>query len=199
MHTYTYDADGRLLSDVVGNHTLGYNDDLLGRIGCVQDAVTTLNATGACSAGKTYVQNTYDTTEIGTQGSNDFPVGHLTQSVATTYYPESTSASSTEKFQYDKRGRSITAQLSLGLPSAWNVTTNLPTYQQASTYNDANQVTTTTTSTIPSGQAFTTTLAYDSTRAPSGLINNPSSTPALAALDYNARAYPVDYNLHTTP
>ncbi len=60
---------------MVGTHTLGYNDDLLGRIGCVQDAVPTLNATGACSAGKTYVQNTYDTTELGTQGSSDFPVG----------------------------------------------------------------------------------------------------------------------------
>src|SRR5258708_31879832 len=135
-----------------------YNDDLLGRIGWVQAAVPTLNATGACTAGKTYVQNTYDTTELGTQGSSDFPVGRLTQSVATTYYPESTSASTTEKFQYDKRGRSITAQLSLALPSAWNVTTNLPAYQQATTYNDADQVTTTTTSTIPTGQGFTTTL-----------------------------------------
>ncbi len=81
------------------------------------------------------------------------------QSVATTYYfPEGTSASTTEKFQYDKRGRSITAQLSLGLPGAWNVTTALPSYQQAATYNDADQVTTTTTSTIPTGQGFTTTL-----------------------------------------
>jgi hypothetical protein len=175
-----------------------YNDDLLGRIGCVQDAVPTLNATGACSAGKTYVQNTYDTTELGTQGSSDFPVGHLTQSVATTYYPESTSASTTEKFQYDKRGRSITAQLSLALPSAWNVTTNLPAYQQATTYNDADQVTTTTTSTIPTGQGFTTTMAYDSTGAPSGLSNNTSSTPDLATLVYNARAQLDTINFQTS-
>src|SRR5260370_12472127 len=84
-HTYSYDADGRLLSDVVGSHTLGYNDDLLGRVGCVQDAVPTLNATGACSAGKTYVQNTYDTPELGTQGSSDFPLGHLTKTEAKTH------------------------------------------------------------------------------------------------------------------
>src|SRR5260370_16449483 len=156
MHTYTYAADGRLLSDVVGNHTLGYNDALLGRIGCVQDAVPTLSATGACPAGKTYVQNTYDTTEIGTRGSTDFPVGHLTQSVATTYYsPDGTSASSTQKVQYDKRGRSITEQLSLGLPSAWNVTTALPTYQAQYTYNDADQRQTTTTSPIPTRPAYT--------------------------------------------
>src|SRR5260370_16967311 len=90
MHPYTYDAEGGLFSDVVGNHSLGYNDDLLGRIGCVQDAVPTLNATGACTAGKTYVQNTYDTTEIGTRGSTDFPVGHLTQSPPTTYSPPHT-------------------------------------------------------------------------------------------------------------
>ncbi len=198
-HNYTYDADGRLFSDVVGTHTLGYNDDLLGRIGCVQDAVPTLNATGACTAGKTYVQNAYDTTELGTQGSTDFPVGHLTQSVATTYYsPDGTSASSTEKFQYDKRGRSITTQLSLSLPSAWNVTTALPTYQQASTYNDADQVTTTTTSTIPSGQGFTTTLAYDSTGAPSGLSNNGTTTPDLATLVYNARAQLDTINFQTS-
>src|SRR5260370_1216690 len=189
MHTYTYDADGRLLSDVVGNHTLGYNDDLLGRIGCVQDAVPTLNATGACTAGKTYVQNTYDTTEIGQGGSTDFRVGHLTKRVATTYYSaDGTSASRHKKVQSDKRGRSSTEQLSLGLPSAWNVTTALPTYQAQYTYNDADQRQTTTTSTIPSGQGYTTTIAYDSTGAPSGLSNNTSSTPDLATLVYNARA-----------
>src|SRR5260370_39234010 len=70
-HTYSYDADGRLLSDVVGSHTLGYNDDLLGRVGCVQDAVPTLNATGACSAGKPYTQNAYDTPKRAAQGEPD--------------------------------------------------------------------------------------------------------------------------------
>src|SRR5258708_29413702 len=197
-HTYSYDADGRLLSDVVGSHTLGYNDDLLGRVGCVQDAVPTLNATGACSAGKTYVQNTYDTTELGTQGSSDFPLGHLTKSEAKTYYPEGTSATVTQKFQYDKRGRPITAQLSLGLPTSWNVTTALPTYQQAASYNDADQVTTTTSSTIPSGQGYTTTMAYDSTGAPYGLSNNSSSTPNLATLVYNARAQLDTINMQTS-
>src|SRR5260370_4131088 len=189
-HNYVYDANGRLLSDVVGIHTLGYNDDLLGRIGCMQDAVPTLNATGACSAGKTYMQNTYDTTEIGTQGSSDFPVGHLTQSVVTTYYPEGTSASTTKKFQYYKRGRLITQQLSLGLPSTWNVTTALPTYQPHYTYNDDDHPQTTSTSTMPSGQGYTTTLAYDNTGALYGLSNNATSTPNLSTVCYNPRSNP---------
>src|SRR5258706_3504068 len=94
-HYYTYDADSRLFSDVVGAHTLGYNDDLLGRLGCVQNATPTINATGGCTAGNPYVQNSYDTTFLGTQGSTDFPIGRLGQSLTTTYYPEGTSASVT--------------------------------------------------------------------------------------------------------
>src|SRR5260370_41645386 len=92
----------------------------------------------------------------------------------------------------------MSVQLSLGLARGWNVTTNLPTYQQATTYNDANQVTTTTTSTIPTGQGFTTTMAYDSTGAPSGLSNNGTNTPNLATLVYNARAQLNTIHLQTS-
>src|SRR5260370_38344257 len=92
----------------------------------------------------------------------------------------------------------MSVQLSLGLARGWNVTTNLPTYQQATTYNDANQVTTTTTSTIPTGQGFTTTMAYDSTGAPSGLSNNGTNTPNLATLVYNARAQLDPINFQTS-
>ena len=187
-HTYTYDGNDNVLTDVSGTRTLGYNYDLLERVGCIQDAAPTINATGACSAGNPLVQNTYDTTELGTQGSTDFPLGHLTQSISTTYYPEGTSATVTQKFQYDQRGRTVTEQESLGLPTSWNVTTALPTYQLAVAYNDANQVTTTTTSTTPTGQGYTATLAYDSTGVVSGLSNNTSNTPNLATLTYNARA-----------
>ncbi len=78
-HTYTYDNDGRVLSDVSGTRTIGANHDLLGRLGCVQDAVPVINATGACTTGShPFVQNTYDTTVLGTQGQSDFPVGELT-------------------------------------------------------------------------------------------------------------------------
>jgi RHS repeat-associated protein len=197
-HTYSYDADGHLLTDVSGTRTIGANYDLLGRMGCIQNATPTINATGACSAGNPYVQNTYDVTKLGTQGSTDFPVGRLTQSVATTYFPEGTSATTTEKFQHDQRGRLITGQLALGLPSSWNVTTALPIYQLVASYNDADQVMTATTSTIPSGQGFTTTVAYDNTGALYGLSNNSTSTPNLATLVYNARAQLDTINFQTS-
>lgn len=187
-HTYTYDANDNTLTDVSGTRTLGYNNDLQGRVGCIQDAAPTINTTGACSAGNPLVQNTYDTTKLGSQGNTDFPVGYLTQTVATTYYPEGVSGTVTQQFQHDQRGRIVTQQESISLPSSWNVTTALPTYQLVVAYNDADQVTTTTTSTIPSGQGFTTTVAYDSTGTVSGLSNNTSSTPNLATLTYNARA-----------
>jgi len=63
-HTYTLDPNGNVLTGVSGSRTIGYNDDLLGRVGCVQDAAPTINATGACSAGNRYVQNTYDTNKL---------------------------------------------------------------------------------------------------------------------------------------
>src|SRR5260370_33257049 len=92
-HTYSYDADGRLLSDVSGTRTIGINYDLLGRVGCIQDAVPVINTTGACTSGThPYAQNTYDTTFLGTQGTSDFPVVRLTQYAANTNTPVSTSA-----------------------------------------------------------------------------------------------------------
>jgi len=59
------------------------------------------------------------------------------------------------------------------LPASWGITTSLPRYLAQNTYNDANQVTTTATSTNPSGQGYTSTQVYDSTSgALSGLSNN---------------------------
>lgn len=73
---------------------LGTNYDLLDRVGCIQDAAPVVNATSACTSGShLFVQNTYDTTSLGTRSTTDFPVGRLTQSIATTSYPDSTSAS----------------------------------------------------------------------------------------------------------
>src|SRR5260221_4029953 len=189
-HSYTYDADGRVLTDVSGTRTIGINYDLLGRTGCIQDASATINATGACTSGThPYVQNTYDTTFLGTQGTSDFPVGRLTQSVATTYYPDSTSATVTEQFQHDQRGRAITGTMQLTWPGSWGVTTPLPTYQITSSYNDANQPTTTTTSTNPAGQGYTTTNVYDSTTgALIGLSNTGSANANVATLTITPRA-----------
>ncbi len=188
-HSYSYDSDGHLLTDVSGTCTIGINDDLLGRTGCVQDAAPVLNATGACTGGThPYVQNTYDTTFLGTQGTSDFPVGRLTQSVATTYYPDSTSATVTEQFQHDQRGRAITGTMQLTWPGSWGVTTPLPTYQITSSYNDANQPTTTT-STNPAGQGYTTTNVYDSTTgALIGLSNTGSANANVATLTITPRA-----------
>lgn len=75
-HTCSYDPDGRVINDVSGSRTIGYNDDLLGRVGCIDDITTVLNATGLCTGGgNPFVQNTYDLTELGTKGSTDFPIG----------------------------------------------------------------------------------------------------------------------------
>ncbi len=190
-HTYSYDADGRVLSDVSGTRTLGYSYDLLGRVGCVQNLAPTESASGACTSGATqqYLVNTYDTSTLGTQGSTDFPVGQLTKSVATTYYPDSSATGVTQLYQHDQRGQLITEQMSFSLPGSWNVTSGLPTYQLAQSYNDANQPTTTTTSSTPSGQGTTTTQVYDSTTGVlTGLSNNGTASADLATLVYNARA-----------
>ncbi len=189
-HSYSYDADGRLLSDVSGTRTIGINYDLLGCTGCVQDATPTINATGACTSGThPYMQNTYDTTFLGTKGTSDFPVGRLTQSVATTYYPGSTSATVTQQLQHDQRGRPITGTMQLTWPGSWGVTTPLPTYQVTTGYNNANQPTTTTTSTSPAGQGYTTTNVYDSTTgALVGLSNTGTATANVALLTFTPRA-----------
>jgi YD repeat-containing protein len=113
-HSYTLDADGRVLTDVSGTRTIGSNYDLLGRLGCVQDASPTINATGACSAGNLYVQNTYDTNKLTVSGTTDYPIGRLTQSVAKTYLtgaPGGDTVTTTESYEHDARGRLQAAQL----------------------------------------------------------------------------------------
>src|SRR6266571_4569363 len=84
----------------------------------------------------------------------------------------------------------VAQQLLLSLPSSWNVTTALPTYQVSLSYNDANQPTTSTTSTLnPSGAGYTTTQVYDSTTGVlSGLSKNSNAIANLAALSYNSNA-----------
>jgi YD repeat-containing protein len=133
MHTYAYDADGRVITNVSGSRTLGSNYDLLGRLGCLQDAAPTINATGACSNGNPLRQNTYDTTANSAWSGSDYPIGELTRSVSTTYNLDtsSTKATVTQNYEHDQRGRLITQQMQIGLPSSWNVTTSLPTYQRA--------------------------------------------------------------------
>ncbi|MHB8598471.1 MAG: RHS repeat-associated core domain-containing protein [Ktedonobacteraceae bacterium] len=202
--TFTYDANGQVLSSVSGSRTIGYNYDLLGRLGCTQDGLPTINASGACTSGThPYVQNTYDTNELGTKNVDDFPTGRLTQTVATTYYPDSgnPTVTTTEKMQYDARGRLTTQQLALILPSSWNITTPLPTdYQMTLGYNDANQLVTTQTSTNPSGQGYTTTNLYDGTTGVLNGLSNQSNatTPDLAALSFNLNAQVGAVNFQTS-
>ncbi len=202
-HTYSYDPDGHLLSDVSGTRTLGYNYDLLGRIGCLQNAQPTINATGACSAGSPLIQNTYDISAPGVSWSgSDYPVGRLTQSVSYTDYPDGSSVATTESTQYDTRGRAITAQMALTLPSGWNVTTALPTYQLSQSYNDADQPTTTQTSTIANGQStpgYTFRQIYDSTTgALIGLANNSTNAADLVTQLLNNNAQLATLNFQTS-
>ena len=199
-HTYTYDNDGHVLSDVSGTRTIGANYDLLGRLGCVQDTLPSINATGACTTGShPYVQNTYDTTVLGTQGQSDFPIGELTQSIATTYYPDGTTATVTEQSQHDQRGRIVAGHLQLTWPGSWGVTNPLPTYQLAASYNDADQLTTTSTSTNPAGQGYTTTNVYDSTTgALVGLGKTGSANATVASLTFTPHVLINTITLQTT-
>lgn len=145
-----------------------------------------INATGACTSGAhPSVQNTYDTSKLTVAGTTDYPIGRLTQSVATTSFPDGSSLSVTEPFEHDARGRLSAEQLHFGsFPSGWNVTTPLPTYQVQDSYNDADQLT----STNPTGQGYTATQVYDSTGALYGLSNTGNATANLATVVYNARA-----------
>ncbi len=190
-HNYTYDADGHVLTDVSGTRTIGYSYDLLGRVGCIQDRVATISPTGACTSGATIsVKNFYDLTELGTKGSTDFPIGQLSKSDTTTHYTDGTSATVSVAYQHDSRGRLINSHMGfVSLPSTWNITSALPSYRVQYSYNDANQPTTTATSTSPSGQGYTTTQVYDSTTGVlTGLSNNGTASANLATLLYNARA-----------
>jgi YD repeat-containing protein len=108
-HTYSYDADGNLISDVSGTRTLGYSYDLLGRVGCVQDSTPTPDVHGACSSGANpFVKNTYDADPGGvTWSGSNYPVGELTQSVAITYLPNPDNAQGTDHLtaEYGGHGR----------------------------------------------------------------------------------------------
>ena len=198
-HTYAYDADGKVLTDVSGSRTIGTSYDLLERARCVQDSAPTTDRSGNCASGShPLIQTTYDTTTLGTQGSTDFPVGQQTQSVATTYYPDGTSTTVTEQFQHDARGQATAQTLQISLPASWNVTTALPTYQLTQAYNDANQQTTTQTS-IGGQPGYIFTQVYDNTTGQlTGLSNNGTATANLATLSYNAQAQVSDINFLTT-
>ncbi len=197
-HNYSYDPDGRLIQDTSGSRTIGTVYDLLGRVGCVEDAVPSYSPTGACTSGAhPYVQNTYDTNTLTVSGTTDYPIGQLTQSVATTYFPDGTTATTTESFEHDARGRLLAEQLQItGLPSGWNVTTALPSYLAQYTYNDADQLTQLQTSTNPSGQGYTIVNQYDSTTGALTGLGNGSNT--LATLTYNTRALTGAINFRTT-
>jgi RHS repeat-associated protein len=139
----------------------------------VQDTAAPSNDTGACSSGShPLVQNTYDSSTLGIAGSTDYPIGQLTRSVSTTYYPDSSSAVTTQQYQHDQRGRETNTSLQIALPSGWNVTTPLPLYQESLSYNDTNQAMTTQT-TVGAQNGYTFSQVYDSsTGTLTGLSNN---------------------------
>ncbi len=198
-HTYSYDPDGRLVGDVSSSRTLGSSYDLLGRLGCLQDALPTADAHGACSSGANpFVQNTYDADPSGVTWSGScYPVGQLTQSVATTYYPspDDTQGVVTENTQYDQRGRVVTQCMHISASGGSLAFPTFPLYQEAFSYNDANQETTV--QTTVGGQAgYVFTNAYDGTTGIlNGLSNTATGTPTLAALTYNTRALISDVSL----
>src|SRR5258708_4155330 len=81
--------------------------------------------------------------------------------------------------QHDARGRVITENLQVSATGGTLTFPSLPAYQQALTYNDADQVTTAQTSSTPSGVGYTTTRVYDST-----------TTPNVATVSYTPQALP---------
>ncbi len=203
-HSYSYDQDGNLISDTSGTRSIGYNYDLLGRLGCVNDAASpAINASGSCTSGSNpYLQFVYDIDKLGSKGSTDFPTGRLTQSKATTYFPDGTSATTTEQMQYDARGRIIKERLLLSVPSSWEVAAQLPSYYQLQpSYNDADQVQYVTTSTSPAGQGYTESNDYDSaTGVLIGVGNDTTQSPNLAKVLYNNNALvdTIDYKTNTS-
>jgi RHS repeat-associated protein len=190
-HTYSYDAEDHLLTDVSGSRTLGSSYDLLGRLGCLQDTVPTLDVHGACTSGAhPFVQNTYDADPSGVSWSGtNYAVGHLTQSVTSTYYPapDSVTGTVTENYQYDQRSRTITKRLTMAVTGGSTIIfPTFPTYQATLAYNDADQLTTTQTS-VGGTTGYTFTQAYDSTTGLQiGLSNGSTASTNLAALSYNA-------------
>jgi RHS repeat-associated protein len=199
-HTYTYDANGQVLTDIVGARTLGASYDLLGRLGCLQNAAPTTDGSGSCSSGRNVlVQNTFDRSMLGSAGSSDFPIGQLAQSVTNTYYPDGSFAQAVQRYQHDLRGNMVSTTLQIGVPDTWDMPGSvLPTYQLTQAYNDANQPTTT--QTTVGGQAgYTFSQAYDAnTGQLAGLSNNATGIANLATLGYDTRGLVSDVNFRTT-
>jgi YD repeat-containing protein len=201
-HTYTYDADGHQVADVSGSRTLATSYDLLGRVGCLQDAVVTSEQHGACTSGANpFVKNTYDADPSGvTWSGTNYAVGRLTQSVAVNYLPspDNTQGTVTQNMQYDARGQLITNRMSIATSGGSLAFPTLPQYQQALSYNDAGQLTTT--QTTVGGQAgYTFTQAYDrTTSALKGLSNNSTGVATLATLSYNSQNLVGSINYLTT-
>ncbi len=190
-HTYTYDANGNIVKDVSGTRTIGTSYDLLGRVGCIQDAQVTIDAHGGCTSGTNhFVINTYDADPGGvTWGGTNYAVGHLTQSYAINYFssPDNTQGKVTENFQYDQRGRQITQRLNITATGGTLVFPTFPQYQEALSYNDADQATMTQT-TVGGSTGYTFTQSYDSTSGVlNGLSNTSTGNQSLAALSYNAQ------------
>ncbi len=188
-HTLSYDADSHTISDVSGSRTIGTSYDLLGRMGCVQDAAPSLDAHGGCTSGAhPFVQNTYDADPSGVSWSgSNYAVGRLTQSVTTTALPDpdNTVGTVTENQQYDLRGRVNTKRMQIATSGGTLAFPTFPLYQIALSYNDADQLTTT--QTTVGGQAgFTFTQSYDSTLGLlNGLSNTTTAAPSLVGLSYN--------------
>lgn len=134
------------------------------------------------------IQNTYDTDPSGVTwtGSNS-AVGHLIQSIATTYFPspDSTQGTVTENMQYDQRGRLITKRMQIAATGGSLAFPTFPLYQEALSYNSVDQPTTT--QTTVGGQAgYTFTQSYDATVGNlNGLSNTTTAAQTLAALSYN--------------
>ncbi len=187
-HTYTYDANGHMLSDTSGSRVVGTSYDLLGRAGCIQDvAPTSVDIHGACTSGAhPFVQDTYDATPSGVTTNN---IGRLTQAVTTTYYPAPDSATGTvtESMQYDVRGRLTSKGLQIAVTGGSITFPTFPTYQETLSYNDSDQATTTQT-TVGGKAGYTFTNAYDSTTGIlNGLSNTTTAAATLAGLSYNAQ------------
>ncbi|MGH2496470.1 MAG: RHS repeat-associated core domain-containing protein [Ktedonobacteraceae bacterium] len=195
-HNYTYDADGRLITDASTLVTLGYSYDLMGRLGCVQDQPppSPVSPTGACSSSgvSPFAQYTYDVSAPGANWSgNDYPKGRLTQTYAINYFPgpDFTQGKVTEQTQYDARGRAINENLLVTATGGTLTFPTFPTYKLNLQYNDADQVTSAQTSSSPSGLGFTAAPIYDSmTGVEVGLGTTVSTSPNVASITYNAQA-----------
>lgn len=97
-----------------------------------------------------------------------------------------------------KRGQLIAETLSFpNLPSAWNVTTQLPTYKVQNTYNDANQLTEAQT-TVNGSAGYTTYTIYNSTNGWLTGIGKTSGSTNLATFSYGVHSEITDINYKTS-